>query len=165
MKTSRRRWIYDNLLRKLTFILGISSLPLVTEKLRIQINRKMWSKSVFRKARGRGGGERTRELSQDGGRYEGLRCNFCQTGSDWGGTRWQQRSIQALTLHFLYVNTSCNRGNHGSATCRISQLQLTYSAAMMAPYVKGLHLPGAIKNTVFCYMITSPQTKIYQCLG
>jgi hypothetical protein len=145
MKTSRCRWIYGNLLRKLTFIQGISSLPLVTEKSRMQINRRMWSKSVFRKTRG-GGGAQENYPRMKGGMRD-CDSTSIKTGSDWGGTRWQQRSIQGLIHHFFYVNTSSNMRNHGRITCRTSQLQLTCSVATMAPCVKCLHPPGDTKNT------------------
>ena len=51
--------------------------------------------------------------------------------------------------------------DHGGATC-VSRLQMIGSAAMMASYVKHLHLPGDAKNTVFRYVITHPQTKLDQ---
>jgi hypothetical protein len=52
-KTSRCRRIYDNLLGKLIFLQRTSSLPLLIENLRIQINRRMCSKSVSKDKGGR----------------------------------------------------------------------------------------------------------------
>jgi len=120
----------------------------------------MWGKSVFRKMRG----TRTRELSQDGGWYEGLRCNFCQTGSDWGPRDGNRDQYRHSDFTWFYVNTSCNWDDHGGVTC-ISRLHMKRSAAMMASYVKRLHLPADAKNTVFWYVITRPQTKLHQRRG